>query len=97
MAFNQGFSDDLQYKALVIVEGRRYLVGGTFDEFLPSSNTAVDSISPRSGWKGDLVILFFDRYKAERFLEGLPRYTNAAEKRRILRKVVRGWVKFGFC
>ncbi|KAJ3720468.1 hypothetical protein F5878DRAFT_641934 [Lentinula raphanica] len=88
-AFSPDFQPDNLFTTLVIVEGRRYVVSGTYNQCLDGFNKAVKGIGCNEVYKGDIGICFLGKNQRERFLEGLPRFADAAEKRRILRKVIK--------
>lgn len=86
--FVPDFQRDNIYINLVVFEGRRYLVGGTYDQALRKSNQSLRAIGVERAFKGDIGVCFFDRVERERFLNGVPHYTNAAQRKRALRAVL---------
>ncbi|KAJ3831619.1 hypothetical protein EV361DRAFT_869577 [Lentinula raphanica] len=87
--FSPEFQPDNLFTTLIIVEGRRYVVSGTYDQCLEGFNQAVDGIGCNEIYKGDIGICFLGKSQRDRFLDGLPRYRNADAKQRVLRKVLK--------
>lgn len=86
--FSSTFRPDNLYTTLVIVEGRRYVVAGTYDQTLRGSNRSLNAVDCPENYKGDIGLCFLGKYQRDRFLKGMPRFDNAMERKRILRKVL---------
>ncbi|KAJ3762553.1 hypothetical protein EV360DRAFT_66949 [Lentinula raphanica] len=90
--FAQGFSPEFRadnlFTTLIIVEGRRYVVSGTYNQCMEGSNEAVNGLGCNAVFKGDVGICFLGKIQRNRFLEGLPCFVNEEEKQRVLRKVL---------
>lgn len=89
--FAPDFHQDNIFINLVVFEGRRYLVGGTYDQALRRSNRSLRDIGIDRPFKGDIGVCFFDKIEPERFLKGVPHYTSMMERKRALRAVLQGY------
>ncbi|KAJ3749787.1 hypothetical protein EV360DRAFT_76165 [Lentinula raphanica] len=87
--FSAQFQQDNLYTTLVIVEGRRFVVAGTYNQCLQESNAALKEAGCNAAYKGEIGICFLGKQEVHRFLEGMPRFTNAEEKKRILKRVLK--------
>ncbi|KAJ3929159.1 MAG: hypothetical protein NXY57DRAFT_963863 [Lentinula lateritia] len=91
--FSSTFRPDNLYTTLVIVEGRRYVVAGTYDQTLRGSNRSLNAVDCPENYKGDIGLCFLGKYQRDRFLKGMPRFDNAMERKRILRKVLQSFTQ----
>ncbi|KAJ3776008.1 hypothetical protein FB446DRAFT_701096 [Lentinula raphanica] len=86
--FSASFQQDNLFTTLVVVEGRRYVVAGTYDQCLQGSNATVKAMGCNEAYKGEIGICFLGECQTHRFLDGIPRFANAEEKKRILKCIV---------
>ncbi|KIK58686.1 hypothetical protein GYMLUDRAFT_60479 [Collybiopsis luxurians FD-317 M1] len=70
--FAWDFQGDNIYTTLVIVEGRRYVVSGTYDPALPEYNMSIASVGCKLEFKGDIGLCFLAKTDPERFLNKQP-------------------------
>lgn len=49
---------------------------------------AIDAIGCNGEYKGDLAIFILPKYEKRKFLAGVPRYANRAERKAILKRIV---------
>ncbi|KAH7870079.1 uncharacterized protein C8R40DRAFT_1175990 [Lentinula edodes] len=76
------------YQAKVIVGKHKYYVAGTYNQRSVETNTSLEAYGYNKEFAGDVAIFFHSKYEPERFLEALPRYTNANEREIAIRRVI---------
>ncbi|KAJ3764237.1 hypothetical protein EV360DRAFT_65676 [Lentinula raphanica] len=85
-----GFSSETEvddiYLTKVVVDKRRFLVCGTYDQTSPDTNESLKSFNVHERFKGDIVIFFYSVYEPERFLEYVPRFQNVQEREEVHKK-----------
>ncbi|KAJ3726416.1 hypothetical protein DFJ43DRAFT_1041401 [Lentinula guzmanii] len=81
------YGDDI-YKIKVIVDDRRYLVAGTYDQSSRECNVALQSYGCSEKFKGDLAIFCLSKYEPERFLETFPHFKNAEDKKDVICRIL---------
>ncbi|KAJ3911490.1 hypothetical protein F5877DRAFT_85902 [Lentinula edodes] len=81
------------YQTKVIVGSRKYYVAGTFNRESGEVNTSLESYGYNKDFAGDVAIFFHSKYNPERFLDYLPRYTNANEREIAIRRVIAAFCK----
>lgn len=86
--FGAEFSNETVFTTLVIVENRRYVVAGCYKSVLDYGNMAIHAVGCDGEHKGDLAVFFLPKYEKRKFLAGIPRYANLAERQAILKRIV---------
>jgi len=86
--FGAEFRDERIFTALVVLEGRRYVVAGPYKAALDDYNMAIHGIGCHDQYKGDLAIFFLPLFDRRRILAGVPRYRTSADRQDVLEKVV---------
>ncbi|KAJ3924977.1 MAG: hypothetical protein NXY57DRAFT_1044491, partial [Lentinula lateritia] len=81
------------YQTKVIVGSRKYYVAGTFNRESGEVNTSLESYGYDKDFAGDVAIFFHSKYDPERFLDYLPRYTDANEREIAIRRVITAFCK----
>ncbi|KAJ3834512.1 hypothetical protein F5878DRAFT_664702 [Lentinula raphanica] len=85
-------ADDI-YKTKVIVDNRRFYVCGTYDQSSRDTNHSVKSYGVTETFKGDIVVFFYTVYEPERFLEAMPRFQDAQERKETIRRVLTAFAR----
>ncbi|KAJ4474132.1 hypothetical protein C8J55DRAFT_562773 [Lentinula edodes] len=86
--FSDSTKADRLFEAIVVVDSRRYFVGGTYDKAWRDRNLAIASFGCNEIYKGDIGITFFAIREPERFVESLPRYKSEDGRRDIICRVL---------
>lgn len=92
--FSFDVTGDAIFVATVVVDARRYLVAGTYDENLPEQNMSLESVGCMEAYKGEIAVCFFAQRQTERFLEGIPFYGSPKKKDDALCRVLKAYVQF---
>ncbi|KIK58684.1 hypothetical protein GYMLUDRAFT_60477 [Collybiopsis luxurians FD-317 M1] len=90
--FSTDFTDHPIYTALIIADGRHYIVGGTYHDNLDDHNMALGSIGCEAEFKGDLAVFFLPKYDHLHFMRGLPRYESTDYQEEILERVISAFI-----
>ncbi|KIK50177.1 hypothetical protein GYMLUDRAFT_65384 [Collybiopsis luxurians FD-317 M1] len=86
--FSAEFVQDPVFSSLVVVDGRRYVIAGSYNMALSDTNISIGGIGCAEAYAGDLAILFLPKYDHSRLLKGLPRFRNANERNQALQRVI---------
>ncbi|KAF9064366.1 hypothetical protein BDP27DRAFT_1367272 [Rhodocollybia butyracea] len=89
--FGYATDGDDVYVTLVVVNDRRYIVGGTYDQ-TGETNVSLAAVGSEEHWKGDIGICFLARHQ-DRFLSSIPRYGNEEKRNEILRRIIDAFSK----